>query len=126
MSNIIFRQLIEFQSKTFTYILGCSKTRQAIIIDPVDITAERDVKLLKELNLTLKYAINTHMHADHITGTANLKTLLPDVKSMISQASNARADIHITENSEIEFGEHKIRAISTPGHTNAQCANITT
>lgn len=58
------------------------------------------------------------MHADHITGTGYLKQLIPNVKSVISKASGAQADQHLNDGDIIEFGRHKIKAISTPGHTN--------
>lgn len=58
------------------------------------------------------------MHADHITGTGYLKQLLPDVKSLISRASGAKADNYLEDSASIEFGRHRIKALSTPGHTN--------
>ena len=72
-SNIIFRQFFEPQSSTFTFLIGCSQSKECILIDPVDLTVKRDLQRLKELGLNLKYAINTHCHADHITGTNILK-----------------------------------------------------
>lgn len=64
------------------------------------------------------FAVNTHMHADHITGTGYLKQLLPNVQSMISGSSGAEADKHLVDGDVVEFGRHEIKAISTPGHTN--------
>lgn len=63
------------------------------------------------------------MHADHITGTGWLKQLLPNVKSVISANSGAKADIHLNDGDTIEFGRHKLKAFSTPGHTNG-CMNF--
>lgn len=62
--------------------------------------------------------VNTHMHADHITGTGYLKQLLPNVHSVISQASGAIADKHLNDSDILTFGRHEITAVSTPGHTN--------
>lgn len=62
--------------------------------------------------------MNTHMHADHITGTGYLKQLVPNVCSVISQASGANADKHLNDGDVLSFGRHEIKAISTPGHTN--------
>lgn len=62
--------------------------------------------------------MNTHMHADHITGTGYLKQLLPNVQSVISSKSGAKADKHINDGDVIRFGRHEIKAVSTPGHTN--------
>ena len=63
-------------------------------------------------------AVNTHMHADHITGTGYLKQLAPHTKSIISKQSGAQADIHLEDGDFIEFGRHQLKAVSTPGHTN--------
>lgn len=62
--------------------------------------------------------VNTHMHADHITGTGYLKKLLPNVKSVISRTSGADADKYLDEGDIIDFGRHQMKALSTPGHTN--------
>jgi sulfur dioxygenase len=65
---IFFRQLFEKTSCTYTYLLACPVTKIAILIDPVLETAERDAQIITELGLELKYALNTHCHADHVTG----------------------------------------------------------
>ena len=118
--NLIFRQLQESTSSTFTYILGCAKSKEAIIIDPVDLTAPRDANLIKELDLDLKYSINTHCHADHITGTNALKNdkFFPNSKSMISEKAGAKADILLKHDQEINFGDFSLTAKNTFGHTN--------
>ena len=72
-SNFIFRQLFEKESSTYTYLLGDAVSGEALLIDPVLETADRDAKLIRDLGLTLKYAVNTHVHADHITGSGKLK-----------------------------------------------------
>lgn len=64
------------------------------------------------------FPVNTHMHADHITGTGYLKQLLPNVKSVISQTSGADADVHLNDGDFIKFGRHQLQAFATPGHTN--------
>lgn len=66
----------------------------------------------------MRGSVNTHMHADHITGTGYLKQLLPNVRSVISLASGAQADKHLNDGDAISFGRHEIKAVSTPGHTN--------
>jgi len=73
MNNIIFRQLFDEKTWTYTYILGDITTRKAIIIDPVRGQVERDLQLLSELGLTLTYILDTHIHADHITGSGILR-----------------------------------------------------
>jgi sulfur dioxygenase len=64
--------------------------------------------------------VNTHMHADHITGTGKLKGLLPGCQSLISKASGAQADIHVSDGDTVEFGRHILEVRSTPGHTNGK------
>ncbi|CAH0686309.1 unnamed protein product [Spodoptera exigua] len=117
-SNFFFRQLFDTVSSTYTYLLGDAKTGDAVLIDPVLEHAERDAALIKELGFKLVYALNTHMHADHITGTGKLKSILPDTKSVIGKASGAAADIHLVDGDVVTFGDYKLLATATPGHTN--------
>jgi len=105
-------------SCTFSYLLADMETREAILIDPVIELAQRDAKLIKELGFTLKYSLNTHVHADHITGTGVLKKLLPESKSVISSKSKAAADVTVDNREILAFGSHEIEVRETPGHTN--------
>ncbi|KAG5892452.1 hypothetical protein JTB14_009860 [Gonioctena quinquepunctata] len=120
-SGLIFRQLFDTVSSTYTYLLGDADSRECIVIDPVLEHAKRDFQLTKDLNLNLVYAVNTHMHADHITGTGQLKTL-SGCRSIISKASGALADIYVQEGDVITFGNHNLKVLSTPGHTNGCCS----
>lgn len=113
-----FRQLVDYETKTFTYLLHDFATKEAVIIDPVIEKVDRDIKLIKELDLKLKYAINTHVHADHITGSGLLKQKLPGVKTMISAESKAKGDIYLKDGDEIKFGSLHLDCLATPGHTN--------
>ncbi|KXJ26618.1 persulfide dioxygenase ETHE1, mitochondrial [Exaiptasia diaphana] len=115
-SGLILRQLFDGESCTFTYIIGCAATKKAIIIDPVDTKVSRDAKLIQELKLNLEYAVNTHVHADHITGSGFLKALL-GCKTVISEASKAKSDVHLKDGEILTFGEKEIEARATPGHT---------
>lgn len=115
-ARAIFRQLFDLESYIYTYLLGCPKTRAAVIIDPVDTQAERDVRILKELDLKLIYAMNTHVHADHVTGTGILKSLT-GCKSVISKLSGAKADVFVHEGDTVDFGDQALDVRSTPGHT---------
>ncbi|XP_030037415.2 persulfide dioxygenase ETHE1, mitochondrial [Manduca sexta] len=117
-SNFFFRQLFDSVSCTYTYLLGDNKSREAVLIDPVLEHAERDANLVKELGFNLIYAMNTHMHADHITGTGKLKSLIPGTKSVIGKASGAQADVYLLDGDIVKFGEHQLLASATPGHTN--------
>lgn len=77
---------------------------QGIIIDPVDVTAERDAEMAAQMGLKVTLLLNTHVHADHITGTGKLKTMIPGSRSVLSEVSGAQADIKISEGDEIRFG----------------------
>ncbi|XP_053608897.1 persulfide dioxygenase ETHE1, mitochondrial [Plodia interpunctella] len=117
-NNFFFRQLFDTVSSTYTYLLGDTKTREAVLIDPVLEHAQRDADLVNQLGFSLIYALNTHMHADHITGTGKLKALLPGARSGIGKASGAQADVYLEEGQVVTFGCHQLLAASTPGHTN--------
>lgn len=81
--SLIFKQLFERESCTYTYLIADSLTKEAAIIDAVDIMIERDTALLKELELDLKFIIETHIHADHITSACPLKKILSQCKNRI-------------------------------------------
>ncbi|OMP05374.1 Beta-lactamase-like protein [Corchorus olitorius] len=117
--KLLFRQLFEKESSTYTYLLAdvSHSQKPALLIDPVDKTVERDLSLVKELGLKLIYALNTHVHADHVTGTGLLKTKVPGVKSIISKASNSKADILVEAGDKIYFGDLFLEVRATPGHT---------
>ncbi|XP_015588027.1 persulfide dioxygenase ETHE1, mitochondrial isoform X2 [Cephus cinctus] len=115
--DFLFRQYFDPTSSTYTYLLADVKQQEAILIDPVIDWVERDSKIIQELGLRLKYALNTHMHADHITGTGRLKLLLPGCQSMISRTSGAQADVLLEPDDRINFGRHLLEVLPTPGHT---------
>ncbi|XVE72347.1 hypothetical protein DITRI_Ditri11bG0032000 [Diplodiscus trichospermus] len=117
--RLLFRQMFEKESSTYTYLLAdvSHPHKPALLIDPVDKTVERDISLVKELGLKLIYAMNTHVHADHVTGTGLIKTKVPGVKSVISKASNSKADILVEAGENIYFGDMFLEVRATPGHT---------
>ncbi|XWS30917.1 hypothetical protein CRYUN_Cryun23aG0032400 [Craigia yunnanensis] len=119
LGRLLFRQLFEKESCTYTYLLAdvFHPHKPALLIDPVDKTVERDISLVKELGLKLIYAMNTHVHADHVTGTGLIKTKVPGVKSVISKASNSKADILVEAGDNIYFGDLFLEVRATPGHT---------
>lgn len=123
--GLLFRQLFESVSSTYTYLLADTETKEAVLIDPVLETVDRDIKLIDELGLSLKIAVNTHCHADHITGTGLLKRRLFGVKSAISKHSGAAADILLSEGDIINFGKHCLNVRETPGHTDG-CMTLVT
>lgn len=114
-SEMGMRQLFDPETSTCTYLLWDKGTDDAILVDPVDTLVKRD--LLVATELALVYAVNTHCHADHISGTRALKRSVKELKSVISKASGAQADEHIRHGDEIHFGDRFITALATPGHT---------
>ncbi|RVE63044.1 hypothetical protein OJAV_G00162950 [Oryzias javanicus] len=121
--GLLFRQLFESESCTYTYLLADTETKEAVIIDPVLETLDRDVKLVKELGLNLTVAVNTHCHADHITSTGLMKQRILGLKSAISKLSGASADIQLAEGDKIHFGKHYLVVKETPGHTDG-CSTL--
>ena len=118
--SLIFKQLFEKESCTYTYLLADSNSREAAIIDAVDIMIERDTTLLKELNLDLKFIIETHIHADHITSALSLKNYFPEAKIVMSiENTDAQdcSDIMASEGHILTLGDYEINTKETPGHT---------
>mmetsp|Transcript_1972 Transcript_1972/g.2534 ORF Transcript_1972/g.2534 Transcript_1972/m.2534 type:complete len:237 (-) Transcript_1972:1730-2440(-) len=117
---MIFRQLFDPESCTYTYVLGDEATKEAIIIDPVIELVERDQKVLDDLELNLKYALNTHVHADHITGSGKLKLANKGCQSVLGKKGNeeAKADMYVDEGELIKVGNTiELEPRHTPGHT---------
>lgn len=123
--GLLFRQLFESESSTYTYLLADTETKEAVIIDPVLETIDRDLKLIQELGLNLKVAVNTHCHADHITSTGLMKKRLAGLKSAISKFSGASADILLKEGDKITYGKHYLTVRETPGHTDGCMVLVT-
>jgi len=115
-NEFMFRQLFCNRTYTYTYLLADPDTKDAVLIDPVYELAERDASIVKDLGLKLIYAINTHVHADHVTGTGELKKRISTCKSVIAEPK-AKADVHIKHGDIIQFGNFKLECRSTPGHT---------
>lgn len=115
--DLIFRQIQDPTSSTYTYLLADPKTHEAILIDPVFERAQRDAALLEELGLQLKYTLDTHLHADHITAAWRLRQMLGS-KIVIAAAAGTRgADIELQPGDELRFGDRSLVARATPGHT---------
>uniref|UniRef100_A0A7N0V0P2 persulfide dioxygenase n=1 Tax=Kalanchoe fedtschenkoi TaxID=63787 RepID=A0A7N0V0P2_KALFE len=126
-SNLVFRQLFEKESSTYTYLLADAShpDKPALLIDPVDKMVDRDISLIQELGLKLIYAMNTHVHADHVTGTGLLKKKVPGVKSVISTASGSKADLHVEPGDKIYIGDFFLEVRATPGHTSGCVTYVT-
>lgn len=93
------------------------ETKDAILIDPVLEKVDRDVMQVTDLGLNLIYVLNTHVHADHVTGSGQMKKKIETCKSVISKVSKARADVHLNHGDKIKFGRYELEARCTPGHT---------
>lgn len=116
---MIFRQLFDQETWTYTYLIGDQDTGEAALVDPVLEQVERDLKLLKELGLTLKYCLETHVHADHITGTGQLRQRT-GCQGVVPVAANAAcADRFIQPGETVQVGSIMIQAIQTLGHTDS-------
>lgn len=116
--SLIFRPLFEKESSTYTYLLADSQTKEAVIIDAVSETKQRDIDLIEELGLDLKYIIETHVHADHITSSCPLKDRFSQAQIVLGSANSVTcADILIKDGESLAFGKYQIKALSTPGHT---------
>jgi glyoxylase-like metal-dependent hydrolase (beta-lactamase superfamily II)/rhodanese-related sulfurtransferase len=114
---LIFRQLFDPQSATYSYLLGEPRSREAVLIDPVFEHVRRDAALLRELDLTLKASLETHVHADHVTGAWLLKHQFGSA-IMLAAASGAEgADRYLVDGDRVNFGDRHLEVRATPGHT---------
>ena len=111
-------QLFDVESSTFTYFLVDRATREAMAIDSVDRQVERDLTLIKRLDLKLRYALETHAHADHITGAARLVAATGALSAAPSGCGILPANVQMQDGDVLLFGvAEQLRALHTPGHT---------
>src|ERR1017187_4762599 len=111
---LIFRQLFDLQSSTYTYLLGSSKTAEAILIDPVFEQVRRDSALIQELGLKLTHTLDTHVHADHVTGAFMLKQRWGSKIAGGAESGAQCVDMLLKQGDRVRFGEHYVEARSTP------------
>lgn len=120
----MFKQMFDEESFTYTYMMADENTREAVIIDPVASHIEDYITYMAENNLHLNYALETHVHADHITASGMLRERL-NIKTGVGENCGASAaDLQLNEGDVIEFGQQKIRVISTPGHTKGSLSYV--
>lgn len=114
---MLFRQLFDSESSTYTYLIADEATGAAALIDPVREQLERDLRLVRELGLTLCYALDTHVHADHITAAGDLRerTAAQTVSCVTGGADCA--SVHLGHGGELRIGGLVLKALATPGHT---------
>ncbi len=121
---MIFRQLFEPLSSTYTYLLGCEETGQAILIDPVISSMDRDLAELDRLGLKLAYTVDTHIHADHITAALDLKKKLGSKIAAPAYDRLPCADVGIEEGRPFQAGSLMLQPLHTPGHTDGHFAYL--
>jgi len=114
---MIFKQVFDQKSSTYTYLIASSKGREALIIDPVLNNVENYLKLLTELDLRLVKVIDTHIHADHVTGASKLKDKTKCITIMGENTPANSVEIKVKDNEIIKLDRLKIKALYTPGHT---------
>ena len=114
---MIFKQLFDSKSSTYTYLISSGKGREALIIDPVIENVTEYISLLKELDLKLVKVIDTHIHADHVTGASKLKDITKCTTIMGEHTPAESVEIKVKDDEYINLDNLKLRALYTPGHT---------
>ena len=114
---MIFEQLFDIKSSTYTYIISSGKGREALIIDPVIESTDKYIKVLKNLDLKLVKVIDTHIHADHISGLNELSKKTKCSKIMGEKSGSEVLDIRVKENEKIKIENIELISMYTPGHT---------
>ena len=114
---MIFEQLFDTLSSTYTYIISSGKGREALIIDPVIENTDEYIKVLKNLDLKLVKVIDTHIHADHITGMNELSKRTNSTKIMGEKSKSEVIDIRVKDNEKIKIEDIELMSMYTPGHT---------
>jgi sulfur dioxygenase len=121
---MLFRQLLDRETGTYTYLIADHATKEAVLVDPVIEQVDRDFKWLNELGLTLKFCLETHIHADHITGTSKLRELTGCEDIVPENAHVACANRFVKDGEVLQVGGIEIQAIATPGHTDSHMAYL--
>jgi glyoxylase-like metal-dependent hydrolase (beta-lactamase superfamily II)/rhodanese-related sulfurtransferase len=125
MSQMIFRQLFEPVSSSYSYLLADPETKEAVLIDSVKETVDRDLQIIDELGLKLTHVLDTHVHADHVTGSGELRKRT-GAKTVVSRHGGAPcADVLVDDGDTIRFGKHALQVRATPGHTNGCITYVT-
>lgn len=123
-STLLFRQFFDPESSTYTYLIADRQTKEAVLVDTVLEQVDRDLQVLHDLGLSLRYCLETHIHADHITGAGKLRQQT-GCQVLVPQHATARSADHSLANREtLNIGSVRIEAIATPGHTNSHLAYL--
>jgi glyoxylase-like metal-dependent hydrolase (beta-lactamase superfamily II)/rhodanese-related sulfurtransferase len=122
---MIFRQLFDTVSSTYTYLLACSDSRDAVVIDPVYEQHERDTALIRELGLNVRYVLDTHVHADHVTGAWLMRTALNAEIVLSARYGVEGVDVPVDHGDVLAFGDCSLAVRATPGHTSGCVTYVT-
>ena len=118
MSRIIFEQYIDSETSTYTFLIADPKTGDAILVDSVRENVGQYKKRIQELGLNLRYLLETHVHADHITGNALLQDHFPQAQVGVSEKANVKfSHVSLKDGSVLKVGDIEIKTLFTPGHT---------
>ncbi len=121
---MIFKQLLEPDSCTYTYLLGCEETGESVLIDCVIDTVERDLEVIQSLGLKPSYTLETHIHADHLTGARKMKALAASQIVVPSMDRLDCADLGVEEGQPFKVGNIELHPLFTPGHTSTHHAYL--
>ncbi len=122
---MLFKQLFDRNTSTYTYLLADPERAEAVIIDPVLEHVDRDLKLIAELNLELRYVLETHVHADHVTGSAQLCAQTGATSGASAAANVQSAKLQLTHGERLSFGRYVLEVRRTPGHTDGCLTFVT-
>ncbi len=121
--SILFRQFFDPESSTYTYLIADSQTFEAVLVDAVLQQVDRDLQVLDDLGLTLRYCLETHIHADHITGAGKLRQQT-GCRVIVPSNTTVSADSSLVDSETLIVGAVRIEAIATPGHTDSHLAYL--
>ncbi|MBN8232215.1 MBL fold metallo-hydrolase [Corallococcus macrosporus] len=113
---MLFRQLFDSESSTYTYLIGDESTRQAVLIDPVLEQVDRDLRVVSELGLVLTHVFDTHVHADHVTASGVLRERTR-CQVVAGTGGADAADLHVRHGDTVYVGQCAFQVLATPGHT---------
>lgn len=122
---MLMRQLFDPETSTYTYLLADEASREAVLIDPVLEQVERDLQVLRELDLKLVWALDTHVHADHVTGLGTLREKTGCKTALSVHAGTGCADQLVKQGDRVRFGRHALEVRETPGHTSGCLTYVT-
>lgn len=121
----MFRQLFDPVSSTYSYLLGCDDSREAVVIDPVFEQHARDAALIRELGFKVRYVLDTHVHADHVTGAWLMRSLMNADIVLSKRYGIEEVDVAVDDGDVLGFGNCSLAVLATPGHTNGCLTYVT-